>query len=243
MAKHQDRQIESIEAKENIGPYGVWRREFCRKYRELLVQARKRSYNSLINTLASKGEKITCQKGCTYCCFHYVAVPLAHGIVIVDYLYNRKELLKKFIRNYEKWCHEGYDISNIIDYTRVQAFSSSMPIHDIIAVTRPLSTRYLEMEIPCPFLVNDACLIYDVRPFPCSGQHSVSPPDWCALATAEQAVIHQIILDDEDLLKFLQLAGPQLMIHEVTLPIMIYKLLTEGASSIINQLCLQNGTN
>lgn len=230
MAKHHYRQIEKIEAKENIGSYGVWRREFCGKYRELLVQSRNHSYNSLVKTLASKGETITCRKECTYCCFHYVAVPLAHGIVIVDYLYNRKESLKQFIHNYEKWRHQGYDIAEMIDYTRNQAFSSSMPINDIIAVTRPLSIRYLEMNISCPFLVNNTCLIYAVRPFPCSGQYSVSPPDWCALASAETAVIHQLVPDDEDLLKILQLAGPQLMLHEATLPIMIYKLLTEGAS-------------
>jgi len=185
---------------------------------------------------------ITCRKECTYCCFHYLAVPLAHGIVIVDYLYNRKELLKQFIHNYEKWRQKVYNISNSIDRNRAQAFSSSMPINDIIAVTRPLSTRYLEMNIPCPFLVNNTCLIYDVRPLPCSGQHSVSPPAWCDPATAEKAVIYQLVPDDEDLLKILQLADPQLMLYEVTLPIMIYKLLTEGASSII-PLCLQNGTN
>jgi Fe-S-cluster containining protein len=239
MAKHRYRQIEKIEkieAKENIGLYGAWRREYCEKYRELLIQVRSNSYNSLVKTLASKGEKITCRKECTYCCFHYVAVPLAHGIVIVDYLYNRKELLKIFIHDYEKWRHKGCNISNIIDHTRIQAFSSSMPINDIIAVTRPLSTRYREMDIPCPFLVNNTCLIYAVRPLPCSGQYSVSPPDWCALATEEKAVIHQLVPDDEDLLKILQLAAPQLMLYEVSLPIMIYKLLTEGASSIISSL-------
>ena len=239
MAKHRYRQIEKIEkieAKENIGSYGAWRREFCGKYRELLIQTRNHSYNSLVKTLTSKGEMITCRKECTYCCFHYVAVPLAHGIVIVDYLYNRKELLKQFIHNYEKWRHKGYNISDIIDHTRIQAFSSSMPINDIIAVTRPLSTRYREMDIPCPFLVNNTCLIYAVRPLPCSGQYSVSPPDWCTPATAEKAVIHQLIPDNEDLIKILQLADPQLMLYELTLPIMIYKLITEGASSIISSL-------
>jgi len=233
MAKHPYRQIDKIEAKENSGSYGAWRREFCGKYQKLLIQARNNSYNSLVKTLSSKGETITCRKGCTYCCFHYVAVPLAHGIVIVDYLYEKKELLKQFIHNYEKWRHQGYDISDNIDNIRNQAFSSSMPVNDIIAVTRPLSMRYLEMNIPCPFLVNNSCIIYAVRPFPCSGQYSVSPPDWCNPATAKKADIYQLVPKDEDLLQILQLAGPQLMLYEVTLPIMIYKLLTEGTSFVM----------
>lgn len=236
MAKYRYWQIEKIEVQENIGPYGAWRREFCGKYRELLNEVRNNSYSALVKTLALKGETIACRKECAYCCFHYVAVPLAHGIVIADYLYNRKDLLKQFIQNYKQWHRKAYDISDIIDHTRAQAFSSSMPINEIIAVTRPLSARYLEMDIPCPFLANNACLIYAVRPLPCSGQYSVSPPDWCAPATAEKAVIHQLVPDDEDLMKILQSADPQLMLYELTLPIMIYKLITEGASSIISSL-------
>ena len=232
MAKSPYRQIEKIEAQEKGGPYGAWWREFCGNYRELLVQARNHSYTALEKKLAATGERITCRKGCTYCCFHYISVPLAHGIVIVDYLYGRKHLLRAFIRNYERWRHKGKAISKTLDETRVRAFSSSMSIHEIIAVTRPLSMRYLESNIPCPFLEEEACLIYAVRPLPCSGQFSVSPPERCSPAAAEGAVIHQLVADDEDLLKILELAGPRLMVYEMTLPTLIYRFLTEGASSI-----------
>lgn len=167
-------------------------------------------------------------------------MPLAHGIVIVDDLYGRKNLLRTFIRNYERWRHRGDAISKTLDETRVRAFSSSMSIHEIIAVTRPLSMRYLERNIPCPFLENEACLIYAVRPLPCSGQFSVSPPERCSPDAAEEAVIHQLVADDEDLLKFLELAGPRLMVYEMTLPTLIYRLLTEGASSVIRS-CLRDG--
>lgn len=237
MAKLLYRNIEKIEEKENAGPYGAWRREFCGHYREVLVRARDKIYNALEIRLASKGEEVTCRKGCTLCCFHYVAVPLAHGIVIVDYLYHRKKVLRKFIENYEQWLHKGLAVAQAVDETRMRAFSSSMPINDIITVTRPFSMRYLKMKIPCPFLDHDACLIYAVRPLPCSGQYSVSPPEWCSLDREEEAVIHHLIADDEDLLSLLELAGPRLMVYELTLPLMIYRILTEGSASLI-QSCL-----
>ena len=122
----------------------------------------------------------------------------------VEILQKLQNCCLQFIHNYKKWRQKGYDISTSNDHTRNQAFSSSMPIDDIIKVTRPLSMRYLEMEIPCPFLVNDTCYIYAVRPLPCSGQYSVSPPDWCALVTENKAEIHQVIPDDDDLMKFLK---------------------------------------
>lgn len=236
MVKRLSRQIKKIETKEKSGSYGVWRKEFCGKYLEVLIRIRKNTYNSLVETLNSKDEMITCRKGCTHCCFHYVAVSLAHGIVIVDYLYKRNELLKQFVDNYEKWHRKGYYISNSIDRTRIEAFSSSMPIDGVIAVTRPLSERYLDTNIRCPFLMENRCIIYNVRPVPCSGHYSVSPPDWCASVRQQKPVIHQLIPNDEDLTEITLLADPRLTLYELTLPTMIYKLLTEGSSSVMTEM-------
>lgn len=231
--KDRSQQIKKIEKKENVGSHGAWRREFCKKYLKTLIRLRKNTYHSFVETLTSKGETITCRKGCTYCCFEHVTVPVAHGIVIVDYLYNRKDLLKQFIRNYEKWHHKGHNISDSIDQTRIQASSSSMPIDRALATIGPLSARYVDMNIQCPFLVDNRCFIYDVRPLPCSCHYSVSPPDWCAPATPQEPVLHQLIPNEEDLSKIVLLADPQFILYELTLPTMIYKLLTEGSSSII----------
>jgi Fe-S-cluster containining protein len=236
MVKRFSRQIKKIEAKENNGEYGSWRKQFCRKYRELLVRSRNNTHHSLVETLAPKGDKITCRKGCTYCCYHYVTVSIGHGIVISDHLLKRKELLKQFIENYEKWHRRGYPISDSIDRTRIQAFSSSMPIDDVIAATRPLSAGYLDTNIPCPFLVDKKCFIYDVRPFQCSGHYSVSPPNWCASTTKQDPVIHQLIPNDEDLSEMLLLADPRLTLYELTLPTMIYKLISKGSSSIMTEI-------
>ncbi len=238
--KRRYRQIEKIEAKENHGTYGQWRKNFCIEYQALLARSRDNTYNALLKRLALKGEKITCHKGCTHCCFHYVAVPLAHGMVIVDYLYKQRQKLKQFIQSYDKWRHQGLNISNRIDRERARAFSLSMPVNDIIAGTRPLSAQYFEANITCPFLVNQTCLIYNIRPFPCSGQYSVTPPDLCAPDIADKAVIYQLVHDDEDLIKFLELAGADLMVNEMTLPIMVYRLLTQGASSVLDSLDVQN---
>jgi len=233
MVKSRSRQIKKIEAKENIGSYGAWRKEFCTKYLEMLIRIRKNTYNSFVETLTSEGEMITCRKGCTYCCFEHMTVSVAHGIVIVDYLYKRKELLRQFVHNYEKWRHKGYIISDSIDRIRIQVSSSVMSIDRAMAAVGPLSARYVDINIQCPFLIDNRCFIYDVRPLPCSGHYSVSPPDWCAPDTAQEPIIHQLIPDKEDLSKIILLADPRFILYELTLPTMIYKLLTEGPSSII----------
>jgi len=240
MEKQLSRQIKKIEKREKKGSHGVWRKEFCSKYFEVLTRIQNNTHNSLVETLTPKGETITCRRGCTYCCFHYVTVSLAHGIVIVDYLYKRKELLRQFVDHHEKWHGKGYSISDSIDRTRIQALSSSMPIDRVITDTRPLSERYLDMNIQCPFLVDNRCFIYDVRPLSCSGHFSVSPPDWCDPVSGQKPVLHNLVPNDEDLTDIIRLADPRLVLYELTLPTMIHKLLTEGSSSIMTEMVQYN---
>ena len=41
------------------------------------------------------------------------------------------------------------------------------------------------MQIPCPFLVNQECLIYEVRPFACASIYSVTPSEWCSPSSVQ----------------------------------------------------------
>ena len=234
------RQIKKIEKKEKKASYGLWRKEFCKKYVKVLLRIQNNTHNALIEKLSSRDEAITCREGCTHCCFHYVTVSLAHGIVVVDYLYRKKELLRQFIDSYEKWRNKGHSVSDSIDRTRIEALSSSMPIDRVMADTRPLSSSYLDMNIQCPFLLDNLCVIYDVRPLSCSGHFSVSTPDWCAHASGKKPVLHNLVPNDEDLIEIMQLADTRLLLYELSLPTMIHKLLIEGSSSVMNEMMQYN---
>ena len=167
MVKQLPLRIRRIEDKENKGPQGEWRRTFCRRFYRQLAKNQENAYEVLFGSLSEKRESISCRKGCTYCCFHYVTVSLAQGLVIVDYLYRRRDLLKRFLDNYEQWRTQAESISGRIDSVRIQALSTSTPIDRVIAETRPLSTQYFRSNIPCPFLLDDTCSIYPVRPPSC----------------------------------------------------------------------------
>ena len=228
--------IRRIEDREKKGSHGVWRKEFCRKYFSLLTKSEEKSYQSLVASLSANGEAISCRKGCSYCCYHYVTVSLAQGIVIVDHLYRRKDLLKRFLDNYEHWREQGKSIADGIDHIRIHALSTSMPINQVITKTRPLSSKYFGSNIPCPFLVDNECSIYPVRPPSCSGHHAVSPREWCAPTSQQQPEIRRSMSADEDFIKIVQLADTRLSLYELSLPTMIYRLLTEGSAAIMAEL-------
>lgn len=234
--KQLSRQIKRIEEKEKKGSYGAWRKEFCKKYQEVLARTQKNTYNSLAENLASKGEAITCRTGCTYCCFHYVTVSLAHGIVIADFLYKSRDLLEQFVSNYKKWIPQGHSIAKKIDRMRIDALLNSTPIDQIIKDTRSLSECYLEKNIQCPFLKDNKCFIYKVRPLSCSGHYSVTPPDWCSPAIEQKPVVHHAMPSDRDLTDLTLLSDPRLAMYDLNLPIMIFRLLTEGGASIMDEI-------
>ena len=231
--------VTRTEARENKGSYGSWRGEFCRKYAALLDATRDNTYRSLQASVSAEGRQISCRKGCTFCCHHYVSVSLAQGMVIVAHLYRRKDLLQQFLDRYEEWREKAGSISEAIDGIRNQALSSSTPIARVIDDTRPLSTRYFKANIRCPFLVDDLCSIYPVRPLACSGHHSVSPPEWCAPDSHQQPEIRRMTPDDRDLMGLIRVADPWLTLFELTLPTMVYRLLTEGSAAMTSSMLSQ----
>ncbi len=236
MAKQIPLRIRRTEDKEKKSAHGSWRNGFCSGYNSLLKKTRQNAFDSLENLLLAEGKTISCRTGCTYCCYHYVAVSFAQGIVIVDYLYKRKGLLKQFLNNYETWRIEGESITDEIDCVRIHALSSSIPTHQIMEDTRGLSRRYFKKNIRCPFLVDNKCSIYSVRPLACSGHHSVSQPNSCAPASQLKPDIRNSIPDKENFIEIIRLAGSQLVLYELALPTMVGRILNEGSSAIKTQI-------
>lgn len=236
MVKQIPLRIRRTEDKEKKGAHGSWRNGFCNRYNGLLEKTRQNAFDSLENSLSAEGKTISCRSGCTYCCYHYVAVSFAQGIVIVDYLYKRKGLLKQFLNNYETWRINGVSMTDEIDRIRIHALASSIPTHQIMEDTRDLSRRYFKTYIRCPFLVDDKCSIYSVRPLACSGHHSVSQPDCCAPAAQLKPDIRNSIPDQENYIEIIRLAGSQLVLYELTLPTMVYRILNEGSAAIKTQI-------
>ncbi len=230
------RQIEKIEKKEKKAAFGRWRKGYCTEYVRLLKRTRSSARRRFDHELAEHGETITCRERCTHCCHHYLTVSLAQGIVIVDYLYRNRDIMRRFLGNYEQWAQRASELAAEIDGVRTQALASAVPIEQIIIQTRPLAERYFGAAIPCPFLVEDRCSIYSVRPTACSSHVAVSEPARCAADAVEKPDIRKVSLSDDELINLSRLADPRLMLFELTLPVMIFRLLTEGGETLMREV-------
>lgn len=227
-------QIRLVKRRAYLGADGARRKKFCGEYQRTLTQIWAKTDNAFFARLALEGERISCRKGCTYCCFQHVSVTLAHGTVVVDYLYSNDNVMRRFLSNYEQWQKSAGGISIEIDVLFKSAANASQPISSAKASIDPLSGRYFNLQIPCPFLVNSACAIYNIRPMCCAAHYSVNPCEWCSQTDPHKPRVYEVMPGRDGLYRLATLADPQFSIYQVTLPILIYRLLTEGLPTVVN---------
>jgi hypothetical protein len=64
----------------------------------------------------------------------------------------------------------------------------------------------------------------------------VSPPEYCAPASKQEPEIRRSVTADEDVVSLAQLTDARLSLFELTLPTMVYRLLTEGSAALMSEL-------
>ena len=105
-------------------------------------------YNNIIaKTIESSPIKPVCASGCAYCCYYKVEVRAPEVFLIKEHLQNN---------------FEAKAIQSILDEAEKNA-------HLIRSIT---PEQHLRTNIKCPFLKENSCSIYPVRPFKCRNFHA-----------------------------------------------------------------------
>ena len=232
MFVHDKNLLRRVEIKAHQGEYGAWRKQFCKNYRLIATRICRAASLEQKAYLDSEGSTITCRKGCAYCCSQYISVSLAHGLVIVDYLYiNPPKLLEAFLSRYEKWRRAAAGSPALVALEKCTNLSPTVK-----RTPQELLDKYAELDIPCPFLASNACTIYQVRPICCASHVSVSPPDFCRQGSASPALISEAVPLPGELRQLALTGEPLLSLHQETLPSLVFRLLMEGLPEIIRKV-------
>lgn len=112
-----------------------------------------------------------CKIGCSYCCFQSIEI----------FRFERKPIEKFINENIDEktLANIKNNLHNWLDY-----FDKNTPndkiltINDVYIDFRDL---IVEDEIACPFLIDDKCSIYPVRPMTCRSHFVQDSPDFCKL--------------------------------------------------------------
>jgi hypothetical protein len=227
----QAKEIDYIKLNKEIayrGNIGERRRDFCANYIEKKKGIIKEIQADQIRSAAKDGERITCPKGCAYCCLLYMQASVQECEAIVYYLYHNDSALDIFLKNYKGWrkrLKENGDIFTECAQAWIDKSTTGAGEKEFKAFVEA-TKRYQEQNIPCPLLHNNLCLIYEVRPYTCVGTVASTPPEWCNPSNTKEPKIYwshtSAVIDRSFYYK---------EIKDVVLafmPIMVYGILEDG---------------
>jgi Fe-S-cluster containining protein len=123
--------------------------------------------------VAASGEKISCKKGCGACCNNLVAISEVEARRIRDVIENLAEPRRAEIRARFADARQRLERAGLLEKLQ-QADRWSDDDYTTLVGT------YFQQGIPCPFLEDGCCSIYDERPITCREYLVTSPPEHCA---------------------------------------------------------------
>ena len=190
--------------------------------------------SALQQEVASTGVKISCSRGCAYCCNQFVVASLQECEGITYYLYQHDKVLDHFIRAFGDWRGNILKIEN--SFRKINELGEKINLGQATDEDRRLfdeeSRVYARQNNPCPFLVEGACSIYEVRPYICANYFSVSPPDWCQPShpSARQAIHMKIGLKLGKYIPYFALPEGNRIVS--SMPFLVYRILGGGYEAL-----------
>ncbi|MFC1921270.1 hypothetical protein ACFLYQ_06075 [Chloroflexota bacterium] len=178
----------------------------------------------------ARGEKYTCHKGCSLCCVQYIEASVNECEVITCYLYDNMDVFFNFIEQYPIWRRktERYgDPLSACEQALVQLRKQgNISGAEQVELDEKL-LDYQTLNVPCPFLHNDICSIYEVQPYTCATHYVTGPAEFCSPFHPARPEIHRVPLTDD--MRDLSLYGHKIKEPLIfSMPHTVYEILCGG---------------
>jgi len=229
--------IRAVRQAEYSGRQGTAKTEHCARFTAAKDEAIRKTKQRLTLELRAAGEAVSCRRGCNHCCLHYITASVAEGLVIVDFLYRNEAELRRFVENYPRWQARAGTVCTGFDRLRSLAQATGTPVEAYRASVGIAQDEYAAMAVGCPFLTGPGdCAIYAVRPLACAIHCSVDPPEKCAPDSLQAPKCYNVVPDEMDIAALSGFWKPGWSAMSMTMPAMVYGLLTRGNAFIDESL-------
>jgi Fe-S-cluster containining protein len=123
--------------------------------------------------LGEVGRTVSCSTGCAACCRQLVPISIFEAEALTEWIQSLPESRQEeFRRRFHAALRRLADAG----------FIDRMVNEDWLGETetaRQLALEYLYLRLPCPFLEDELCSIYSIRPMACREYLVTSPPEHC----------------------------------------------------------------
>jgi Fe-S-cluster containining protein len=160
----------------------------------------------------------------------------------VHYLYQNETVLKQFLQNFTCWNERILHIENT--FNTLNTLQSSIiikkPSLDELHEFEESCNLYTKANLNCPFLIDNSCSIYNIRPYICASIISIAPAEWCKYEhpSQKEAILIKTPLQlENDLPYFLSYFGNGIFSN---MPLLVYRILVEGYDALSSLPVLEN---
>lgn len=139
---------------------------------------------------AQRGQAVTCAPGCALCCRHLVAVSDHEALLAAHMIGLLPDETQSRIRQAFQTTVARLEAHGLLAELLDSHANSFADRDRIVAVQR----RYWEMQLPCPFLLDERCAVYPYRPLLCRQYLATSPPVHCRGSFMADHLVHKLPL-------------------------------------------------
>ena len=128
------------------------------------------------NRVVRAGSRISCQKGCAACCRMLVPVSPLEAIALRRYILSLPEERRRHFLDKVDEAKRRLEQAGLLGALVDVADSGDTRSDEDV---EPLNRDYYALRMPCPFLEDEQCSIYEHRPAACRELLVTSPPELC----------------------------------------------------------------
>lgn len=142
------------------------------------------------------GQEVSCQKGCGACCRQPVPLPEFEAYEIAEMVEKMPELRRRQIK-------ERFDtaLAHFTEIGWVERFENCANFSP--EERTEMFLDYFKEDVPCPFLIDEACSIHQDRPLACREYLVTNPAENCSNPTAQNIDMIKIpVAPSKNLFKF-----------------------------------------
>lgn len=112
-----------------------------------------------IDNLTLQGLSVSCQKGCSACCYQLIPLSVAEARYV-------NTLVEKMPKNRKKKIQERF--AHVLEEVQQAGLTEDlMNTAEINDSVTELGLKYFAIRVACPFLEDNSCSIYEERPLRC----------------------------------------------------------------------------
>ena len=129
-----------------------------------------------IQQTTETGQTISCRKGCAACCRMLVPLSVPEAFSLRDYVGQLSADRRTYLLNRLSDTKDRVKRAGLWDRLNDVA-EASRPVSD--EELDPINQSYYALRMPCPYLENELCSIYEARPAACRELLVTSPAELC----------------------------------------------------------------